>query len=68
MIGMGTWGMTLLGSELEMPLPIGLVYDGAGRVVLDPDRQVQDTVRLLFEMFNDLGSACAVHILEKAAV
>jgi DNA invertase Pin-like site-specific DNA recombinase len=34
--------------ELEMPLPIGLVYDGAGRVVLDPDRQVQDTVRLLF--------------------
>jgi DNA invertase Pin-like site-specific DNA recombinase len=46
--------------ELEMPLPIGLVYDGAGRVVLDPDRQVQDTVRLLFEAFNDLGSACAV--------
>jgi len=46
--------------ELEMPLPIGLVYDGAGRVVLDPDRQVQDTVRLLFEAFNDVGSACAV--------
>ncbi|MDM0050622.1 recombinase family protein [Variovorax sp. J22R115] len=46
--------------ELEMPLPIGLVYDGAGRVVLDPDRQVQSTVRLLFEVFNDVGSACAV--------
>lgn len=46
--------------ELEMPLPIGLVYDGAGRVVLDPDRQVQDAVRLLFEVFNDVGSACAV--------
>lgn len=46
--------------ELEMPLPIGLVYDGAGRVVLDPDRQIQDTVRLLFEAFNDVGSACAV--------
>ncbi len=46
--------------ELEMPLPIGLVYDGAGRVVLDPDRQVQDTVRLLFEAFNDVGSASAV--------
>ena len=29
--------------ELEMPLPIGLVYDGDGRVVLDPDRQIQDT-------------------------
>ena len=46
--------------ELEMPVPIGLVYDGAGRVVLDPDRQIQDTVRLLFEAFNDLGTACAV--------
>jgi len=46
--------------ELEMPLPIGLVYDGAGRVVLDPDRQVQDTVRLLFEAFEAAGSACAV--------
>ena len=46
--------------ELELPLPIGLVYDGAGRVVLDPDRQVQDTVRLLFEAFEAAGSACAV--------
>ena len=46
--------------ELEMPLPIGLVYDGVGRVVLDPDRQVQDAVRLLFDSFNDAGSACAV--------
>ena len=46
--------------ELEMPLPIGLTYDGLGRVVLDPDRQVQDTVRLLFDAFEDVGSACAV--------
>src|SRR5216117_2524990 len=34
--------------ELEMKLPVGLVYDAAGRVVLDPDKQVQETVRLLF--------------------
>ena len=27
--------------ELQMPLPVGLVYDGAGKVVLDPDRGVQ---------------------------
>jgi DNA invertase Pin-like site-specific DNA recombinase len=35
--------------ELEMPLPIGLVYTADARVVLDPDRQIQDTVRLLFD-------------------
>ena len=46
--------------ELEMPLPIGLVYTADGRVVLDPDRQIQDTVRLLFETFRETGSACAV--------
>ena len=46
--------------ELEMPLPIGLVYDGAGRVVLDPDRQVRRTVQMLFDTFRDSGSACAV--------
>ena len=46
--------------ELEMPLPVGLVYDGAGRVVLDPDRQVRDSVAMVFEVFRDLGSASAV--------
>jgi DNA invertase Pin-like site-specific DNA recombinase len=46
--------------ELELPLPVGLVYDGAGRVVLDPDRQVRDSVAMLFEVFRDLGSASAV--------
>ena len=46
--------------ELEMPLPVGLVYDGAGRVVLDPDRQVRDSVAMLFEAFRETGSACAL--------
>jgi len=46
--------------ELEMPLPIGLVYDGAGRVVLDPDLQIQGALRLLFQAFDEVGSACAV--------
>ena len=46
--------------ELEMPLPIGLVYTADARVVLDPDRQIQDTVRLLFDTFRETGSACAV--------
>lgn len=31
--------------ELRSPLPIGFVYDAADRVVLDPDSQVQSTVK-----------------------
>jgi DNA invertase Pin-like site-specific DNA recombinase len=45
--------------ELETPLPIGFVYDGAKRVVLDPDQQVQSTVRTFFETFRRTGSATA---------
>ena len=37
--------------ELRCILPVGLVYDGDGQVILDPDRQVQDAVRLLFQTF-----------------
>ena len=43
--------------ELKMALPIGLVYDPAQRVVLDPDKQVQDTLRHFFETFRRCGSA-----------
>lgn len=45
--------------ELQMRLPIGLAYDAAGRVVLDPDRQVQQTLRTFFETFRRTGSATA---------
>lgn len=45
--------------ELGMALPIGLVYDAAGRVVLDPDQQIQGTVRLLFETYRQTQSATA---------
>lgn len=45
--------------ELKTPLPVGLVYDQAGRVILDPDRQVQQAVALLFDTFCRTGSACA---------
>jgi DNA invertase Pin-like site-specific DNA recombinase len=37
--------------ELKNPLPVGLVYDAQGHVVLDPDRQVQDALRLLFATY-----------------
>lgn len=45
--------------ELEVPLPIGFVTDPAGKVVLDPDRQVQHAVRTLFDSFRRTGSATA---------
>jgi DNA invertase Pin-like site-specific DNA recombinase len=45
--------------ELCLPLPVGLVYDIHGRPVLDPDRQVQDCLRLFFATFRRTGSACA---------
>lgn len=45
--------------ELKAPLPIGLVYDDDDRVVLEPDRQVQDTIRKFFKTFEETGSAMA---------
>ncbi len=45
--------------ELAIPLPVGLVYDSASRVVLDPDQQVQNSVRHLFQTFRRTGSASA---------
>lgn len=46
--------------ELRIALPIGLVYDGAGKVVLDPDQQVREAVECLFAAFQRTGSATAV--------
>ena len=30
--------------ELRIPLPVGLIYDMQGRVILDPDKQVQQAL------------------------
>ena len=46
--------------ELPMPLPVGLVTDPAGNVVLDPDHAVQNAIRHLFTTFAQTGSARAV--------
>ena len=43
-----------------MPLPIGLVYDAAGHVILDPDTAIQGAVRHLLATFEAAGSATAV--------
>jgi DNA invertase Pin-like site-specific DNA recombinase len=46
--------------ELQCPLPVGLMYNPEGRPSLDPDKQVQDSIRFLFDAFCRTGSACAV--------
>ena len=45
--------------ELIMLPPVGLVYDANDRLVLDPDKQLQQSVRLLFDTFRRTGSATA---------
>jgi DNA invertase Pin-like site-specific DNA recombinase/DNA-binding transcriptional regulator YiaG len=45
--------------ELQMGLPVGLVYDPAGKVVLDPDTGVQQAIRHVFTLFARTGSARA---------
>jgi len=45
--------------ELRLALPIGFVYDAVGRVVLDPDTQVRESIRLFFETFRRTGAAMA---------
>src|SRR5436309_5776336 len=48
-----------LRGELQVPLPVGLVYDDKGEVILDPDTQVQQSLRLLFATFGREGSVWA---------
>lgn len=45
--------------ELRSPLPVGLLYDAHGKVVLDADQQVQESIRHLFRTFQRTGSARA---------
>jgi DNA invertase Pin-like site-specific DNA recombinase len=45
--------------ELRCPLPVGLVHLAGAGVVLDPDRQVQESVRLLFQTFARTGAMSA---------
>ena len=46
--------------ELAVRLPVGLVYDAAGTVVLDPDSGVRQAIGHLFSTFEQTGSASAV--------
>jgi DNA invertase Pin-like site-specific DNA recombinase len=46
--------------SLRFRLPIGLIYDPVGRIVLDPDEAVAEAVRLVFSLFEQSSSALAV--------
>ena len=43
--------------ELRLPLPVGYLYDEEGRVIIDPDRQVQAAIADVFSAFAQAGSA-----------
>jgi DNA invertase Pin-like site-specific DNA recombinase len=43
--------------ELEMRPPVGLVYRTDGTIDLDPDAEVQASIRLVFDTFERTGSA-----------
>ena len=45
--------------ELFIRPPVGLIYNSEGGLVLDPDKQVQDALRCLFDTFRRTGSAMA---------
>ncbi len=46
--------------EFRMHLPTGFVYDAQGRPVIDPDLQVQETIRHFFAAYHRLGTARGV--------
>jgi DNA invertase Pin-like site-specific DNA recombinase len=45
--------------ELQSPLPVGFAYDTENRPILDPDKQVQESLRVFFDTFRRTGSATA---------
>jgi DNA invertase Pin-like site-specific DNA recombinase len=45
--------------ELKSRLPVGFTHDAQDRVVLDPDRQVQESIRAFFQAYQRTGSATA---------
>ena len=45
---------------LRFRLPVGLVYDAAGHIGLDPNEEIQHAVRQVFEVFETSQSALAV--------
>ncbi len=45
--------------ELPSSLPVGFVYNAVSAPILDPDKQVHESIRFLFDTFQRVGSAMA---------
>jgi hypothetical protein len=45
--------------DLEVPLPVGFLYNTSHQAMMDPDGQVQASIRFFFEAFRRTGSATA---------
>jgi len=43
--------------ELKTRLPTGFVYDHNDKIIIDPDKQVQQSIRLFFDVFQRTGAA-----------
>jgi DNA invertase Pin-like site-specific DNA recombinase len=43
--------------ELKIPLPVGFIYNSEDRPILHPDKQIQDSIHMLFNMFRESKSA-----------
>lgn len=46
--------------DLRFRPPSGLVYDPLNHIILDPDEQVQQAIRLVFDLFDQFGTAMVV--------
>ena len=45
--------------ELKTRLPTGFVYDHNDKIIIDPDKQVEQSIRLFFDIFQRTGAAFA---------
>jgi DNA invertase Pin-like site-specific DNA recombinase len=45
--------------ELKTRLPTGFLYDHNNKIIIDPDKQVQQSIRLFFDIFQRTGAAFA---------
>jgi DNA invertase Pin-like site-specific DNA recombinase len=46
--------------ELRLGLPVGLSRGPSGEVILNPDKEVQARIHLVFQKFRDIRTACGV--------